>query len=348
MGAEVLGVAVAVLGVFLWIRRSLRQDILYRTSVIGSLLLVPATASAQVALNKYVQVYEVHDSADTDPRELRRAIDYRNNILIKFNEEKLHDALRSGVNKVDDVRVLIEASLQQGDGMPQPIEVGSYASVVEPDDDDKKNVTVQIDYHVARVGIFDRGDKKRERISGVLPESFIDLARLGASAGDRLSLKITDVNTNDELNYITNVQAFGFSHPQVVDSFLLLNRRGLTDEPKDAGFASINFRPVPGTTVLWNFRARHNDHWFKRFTGWFGYGYNVSLIDWDAATSGVATGQPKSDTTGSNVEIGMGGVLTLLHNTIHITYGYNLNADSKRRYVGIGFSILNLSQRIAQ
>lgn len=39
-------------------------------------------------------------------------------------------------------------------------------------------------------------------------------------------------------------------------------------------------------------------------------------------------------------------LVTLFDNTLHLSYGWNLNVESKRRYFGVGFSFFNLSQRV--
>ena len=125
--------------------------------------------------------------------------------------------------------------------------------------------------------------------------------------------------------------------------FCFFRRLGVTEELKADDFQEINFRPAPGTTFGWVYRARTNPV-LRVLTP--GFGYNVSFTDWGDTEFDIATGKFKKGTKGSNVEIGTGFMLTLFHNTLHLSYGWNLNVESKRRYFGVGFSFFNLSQRV--
>ena len=52
-------------------------------------------------------------------------------------------------------------------------------------------------------------------------------------------------------------------------------------------------------------------------------------------------------TTGSNFEVGAGIVGSLFDNNLQFTYGFNLNADRKRAYFGIGFGFVEVGKRLA-
>ena len=264
-------------------------------------------------------------------------MDRRNNILIHFDREALLQAL-IGQTRIDTVRIRVEASLQQGDGAAQPIEVDNFIEVTETSGTLSAAPTFQFVYSDKRVDV----DRENKILRGVLPDSFINLTRLGVSAGDRLYLKITDVETQNDLDFIVDIDTFGLN-TRVTDSFLLLRRLGVTEDLKAEDFQEINFRPAPGTTFGWVYRARTNPV-LRVLTP--GFGYNVSFTDWGDSAFDIATGKFTKGTQSSNVEIGTGIVLTLFHDTLHLSYGWNLNVESNRRYFGIGFSFFNLSRQI--
>ena len=307
------------------------------TAAAGPLLLVPSITSGQPHPRQYVKVYEVRDSNTDSPAELGRVMDRRNSVLIDFDENALLKAL-AGQTRTNSVLIRVEASLQRGDSVAQPIEVDNFITVTETPGSESTAKSFSFVYHDKPVDL----DRSNNRLTSILPDSFINLVRLGASAGDRLYLKITDVQSQNELNFITDIDTFGLD-AQVTDSFLLLRRLGVTNELKAAGLQDINFRPAPGTTFGWVYRARENPV-LRVLTP--GFGYNVSFTDWGNTAFDIATGKFKKGTQGSNVEIGTGFVLTLFHNTLHLSYGWNLHVESKRRYFGVGFSFFNLSQRI--
>ena len=307
-------------------------------AAVGPLLLVPGITSGQPHPRQYVRVYEVRDSSSIPSGEtLGRVMDRRNNVLIHFDQDALRAAL-IGQTRTNAVRIRVEASLQRGDGAAQPIEVDNFITVTETSGSQNAAKTFNFMYHDQRVDV----DRANKSLKGILPDSFINLTRLGASAGDRLYLKITDVESQNDLNFITDIATFGLD-AQVTDSFLLLRRLGVTEELKADDFQEINFRPAPGTTFGWVYRARTNPV-LRVLTP--GFGYNVSFTAWGDTEFDIATGKFKKGTQGSNVEIGTGFMLTLFHNTLHLSYGWNLNVESKRRYFGVGFSFFNLSQRV--
>ena len=307
-------------------------------AAVGTLLLVPGITSGQPHPRDYVRAYEVRDSSSLPSGDtLGRVMDRRNNILIHFDQNALLNAL-IGQTRTNSVRIRVEASLQRGDGAAQPIEVDNFITVTETPASPGAAKTFSFVYHDQRVDV----DRPNKSLKGILPDSFINLTRLGISAGDRLYLKITDVESQNDLDFIVDIGPFGLEL-RVTDSFLLLRRLGVTEELKAADFQEINFRPAPGTTFGWVYRARTNPV-LRVLTP--GFGYNVSFTDWGDTAFDIATGKFKKGTQGSNVEIGTGLVLTLFHDTLHLSYGWNLNVESKRRYFGIGFSFFNLSQQI--
>lgn len=316
----------------------MRRIALLAGVLVGTIPFAPGIAGGQPHPRDYVRVFEVRDSSGLPSGDtLGRVMDRRNNILIHFDREALLQAL-IGQTRIDTVRIRVEASLQQGDGAAQPIEVDNFIEVTETSGTLSAAPTFQFVYSDKRVDV----DRENKILRGVLPDSFINLTRLGVSAGDRLYLKITDVETQNDLDFIVDIDTFGLN-TRVTDSFLLLRRLGVTEDLKAEDFQEINFRPAPGTTFGWVYRARTNPV-LRVLTP--GFGYNVSFTDWGDSAFDIATGKFTKGTQSSNVEIGTGIVLTLFHDTLHLSYGWNLNVESNRRYFGIGFSFFNLSRQI--
>ena len=273
------------------------------------LLFVPGITSGQPHPRQYVRVYEVRDGSNIPSGEtLGQAMDRRNNVLIHFDQEELLSALQQ--TQANSVLIRVEANLQRGAGLAQPMEVDNFITVTETPGDSSTAKTFRFVYHVRRVDF----DQCSQSLIGILPDSFINLTRLGVSAGDRLYLKITDVNSQNDLNFITDIETFGLD-PQVTDSFLLLRRLGVTKELKTADFREINFRPAPGTTFGWVYRERKNPVLRVLMPG---FGYNLSFTDWGDAAFDIATGKFKEGTQGSNVEIGTGFMLTLSERPNHL------------------------------
>ena len=308
----------------------------------------PGSANGQPHPRQYVEVYEVRDNDNLNTkRTLGRLMDRRNNVEIRINHVKLRQALKNS-KQTNKVKIRITAELQRaGRTSLQPVPVDGY-------------VTIDRSYGTAASGANDKAPRyvfKYEDQNGLLnsfnkvlvkipPDAFIDITRLEVGNGDRLYLKITDTLSRNTLNYITDIATFGFD-TQIIDSFLLLHRSGIKDgetgetgetgeERKEGNLQKINFRPAPGTTFSWVYRGR--SRWLRILTP--GIGYNVSFTDWgDTVFDGTNVDQ------GSLVEIATGGIVSLFDNALHLTWGWNLNVESKRRYFGIGFSASNLGER---
>ena len=88
-----------------------------------------------------------------------------------------------------------------------------------------------------------------------------------------------------------------------------------------------------------------------------GIGANVSFMnfsqprDFDPTAGAVdpITMQPSGQfatTTGSNFQIGAGVIVSLFNNKLQATYGWNLNADRKRAYFGIGFGFVEVGRAL--
>ena len=128
----------------------------------------------------------------------------------------------------------------------------------------------------------------------------------------------------------------------------------------------VNFSPFPGVTFGATFHSRGLKKVSSKPWGWEasssrrsrflgalapGIGANVTFInfgdprDFDPAAN-MGTGA-FSTIKGSNFEVGAGVVGSIFNNNIQFTYGFNLNADRKRAYFGIGFGFIELGKRFS-
>ena len=128
----------------------------------------------------------------------------------------------------------------------------------------------------------------------------------------------------------------------------------------------VNFSPFPGVTFGATFHSRglkkvSNKPWEweaspsgrNRFLGALapGIGINVTFMNFGDPrdfnpTANMGAGG-FTTTTGSNFEVGAGIVGSLFDNNLQFTYGFNLNADRKRAYFGIGFGFVEVGKRLA-
>jgi hypothetical protein len=53
-----------------------------------------------------------------------------------------------------------------------------------------------------------------------------------------------------------------------------------------------------------------------------------------------------TNTTGTNVQVGAGPAVGLFNNMVRFTYGWNLNADRKRRYFRVGFGFIEIANEV--
>lgn len=139
----------------------------------------------------------------------------------------------------------------------------------------------------------------------------------------------------------------------LTDSFLFIKRLGLAENdilasPNGRGLKSINYAPSPGVSFGVNYFKRGNGAAAKFFRALApGVGVNVSFMNYNDPSFDLSTGR-FTNTTGENVQVGAGIVGMLFHNNIQFSYGYNLNAEIKRRYFGVGFSFVDFTKRVAK
>lgn len=296
-------------------------------------------ADAQVNLREFVKVTEVISTDKEIP--LADVMDKRHNVRIAFQTEELKRTLRSTIsataaaNTSVGVKVRVEARLQHNNGQPLAIPVDNYGSV-------KEEVSTAGVKSVSVTSHDKPFELTTDRVEGGLPEGYINLTAIGVDSGDRLYITITDVKTQSGVNYVVSIGEYDWNL-KISDTFLLLKRLNVSKAEEAEGEKPVNFRPAPGVTFGYIYSGRKG---IKKVLS-PGFGYNVSFTDWNDPAFDISTGMFAKGTDASKVEITTGPIFSLFNNTLHFTYGWNLNARSDRKYWGIGFSFFNLSQKIA-
>ncbi|MEM0960918.1 MAG: hypothetical protein AAGK21_00085 [Bacteroidota bacterium] len=175
------------------------------------------------------------------------------------------------------------------------------------------------------------------------------------------------------------VREFGLVR-EVADSFLFLRRDGATiaELEEDLGSGSVadldaslttprdvDFEPAPGVTLSWTFRPRPGGPWYTEPFRFLqpGFGVNVSFPQFGKLETDrtFTPGNPDegqdaqvvfSVVEDSTFDIAVGGLLTLFDGALIITGGFPLTSrgdgSGANEYWGVGFSFVNIAQRIRQ
>jgi hypothetical protein len=174
-----------------------------------------------------------------------------------------------------------------------------------------------------------------------IPNTEINLRETQVADADFIEVRITNLWTQQSLVKTLTPVKFGF-RTKVSDTFLLVKRIGIHGAERASGFDPSNFSPAPGVTYGGVFTARNRAGRFLQP----GVGVNVSFLTWSDPAISKTTGQPTPGTSASSVQVGTGAMLTFFSDALQFTLGGNLNADRHRVYWGIGFSFVNLAERI--
>ena len=290
----------------------------------------------------YVTVTEArvaHDPAQDVP--LGSKIDRRHNLRVQFKKDVLRESLlkstRAANESIGTAKIRIRAILYRKDAQPQPIPIDNYA-VAEQVTEGGKPV-YKITYNDELFEVSSEGVVKDS-----LPDTFINLAEHSPAVGDRLMLKITDVTTQNDVDYVVDVTEFGLN-ARLLDTFLLLKRRGVDATEEKDGVKNINFRPAPGVLFGWVYTSRESA--FARAVA-PGFGYVVSFTDWNDPAFDPASGQFATGTDANKIEIATGPAFTLFDNTLQFSFGWNLNVSQDRTYYAVGFSFFKLSDKLTE
>lgn len=210
------------------------------------------------------------------------------------------------------------------------------------------------------------GKHEREKavmdLKKFIAEGHILLKSARAGDGNRLILKVEargEDNENLGIPAVFEIEIKQYGPKFLIsDSFMFIKRLGLKDSdinPPDAappavpgrGIGKVNYAPSPGVTMGFNYFKRGeniSDKFFRALAP--GAGANVSFMNFNDSTFDLKEGK-FVNTNGVNVQIGVGVVGSLFNNKLQFSYGYNLNADQKRRYFGVGFGFIGLATEFA-
>jgi hypothetical protein len=203
-----------------------------------------------------------------------------------------------------------------------------------------------------------RREQALAKLKNLFVPGYVSLHGAGAKDGDTLTIK-AEVRGGDagEGQGVTTqfeiaIKRYGWK-PQLADSFMFIHREHLTlkeitANPNDTKLNRVNFAPSPGMTfgVVYLDRGDTGWHRFCRALG-PGFGMNVSFMNFNDPGFDLTT-QKFTNTTGVNVQVGAGVVGGLFDNKLQITRGWNLNADQKRQYWGIGFGFIEIGKTVAK
>lgn len=179
-------------------------------------------------------------------------------------------------------------------------------------------------------------------IHAIPPSTYIELRGSPFAKADYIRIDVVNLETLESLDVTVVPEQFGF-RTSTTDTVMFVRRLGITSADLKAGLDQVNFAPTPGVAYGGIYIAR--GHGLRRLLS-PGIGMNVLFLTWSDPAFDLATGQFTSGTKESNIQIGMGIQGSLFSGVLQFTYGWNLNAQEKRAYVGIGISFVNLASKL--
>ena len=210
-----------------------------------------------------------------------------------------------------------------------------------------------------------------------LKDTQLLLAENNAEAGDRFVIRFVNMGADPtmmrEYELDLRVDEFGLVR-RVSDSFMFFARHGVNADTARLGQArtrvattgrtevvelpvDVTYEPAAGVTLGWTYNARRKSRGYAPF-GWLrpGLGLNVSFPKFQ--TKAVTISRPDPDNPAAldenteiesnNLDLGVGLVLTLFDNSVFVSAGRNLSADHAQWYHAVGFSFVNLAQKVVQ
>jgi hypothetical protein len=247
-------------------------------------------------------------------------IDDRSIIEIRFDNARIAPPNAAGLVQVE---VLVLGSVRRGTSVSPIVPIDLYVS---------KLADGTTHYHPKAFS---------PPISPIVPNTDIDLGALNVAGADEVVIRVINDKNQQALELHMVPRPFGF-RTRVSDSFLLIKRFGIHTAERTLGFDPSNFSPAPGVTYGGVYTGRGGAGRFLQP----GIGVNVSFLTWhDPATSNT-TGQPAQGTTASSVQVGTGLMISFFSDVLQFTLGSNLNVDHHRTYWGVGFSFVNLAERL--
>jgi hypothetical protein len=265
---------------------------------------------------------------------LKAEIDKTSDILVQFDRKKVL-ATAQALPKDSKIEIRVEASITRaGATQNSPLPIDNYYILVRDKSGTVTDVTI-VDQAIINNGT---------EVSGFLPDAVIDLTSQALATGDQIRVRVSNLSTQESIDKLLTVRDFGVIG-DVKDSFFFLSRLGVSAKDPVEGVDNVNFGPAPGVTYLWTVSTRKNN--FLRALR-PSVGINVSFTDWDDPAFNQATGQFAAGTNASDIEITSGIVGGVFDGLVQFTLGWNLNVEQKRKYFGVGFSFVNIVDRLGK
>lgn len=204
-------------------------------------------------------------------------------------------------------------------------------------------------------------DRSAEAITSLrdskFPVGWVSLDEVRAKDGDTLKLTVQIQNpgnqgTGNKVPFYIAVKKYGIKL-HWASSFLFLKRLNITpaDTMPDANgntLSEVNFAPSPGVSYGLTFFKRGDDGGSKFLRALAPtIGMNVSFMNFKDPGFDLST-MMFTNTTGTDVQVGAGPIVSFFDNKLHFTHGWNLNVDRKRRYWGIGFGFVEFAKELGK
>lgn len=190
------------------------------------------------------------------------------------------------------------------------------------------------------------------------PVGWVSLDEARSRDGDTLKLTVRVQNpgsagTGNKVPFYIAVKRYGVKL-HWASSFMFIKRLDITaaDLVPDANgntLSEVNFAPSPGVSYGFTYFKR-GDTGGSKFLRTLAptVGINVSFMNFKDPGFDLLTNM-FTNTKGTDVQVGTGPIVSLFNNKLHfIPVGWNLNADRKRRYWGIGFGFVEFAKELGK
>jgi len=191
---------------------------------------------------------------------------------------------------------------------------------------------------------------------------YVSLDKAKAQDGDTLYVIVTaqnseGVGTGAAVPFEISVKKYG-AKLHLASSFMFIHRQGVsiadTLQPGNPGpdtpapIKRVNFAPSPGVSYGLTLFKRGQDPLSKALRALAPtFGVNLSFMNFDDPSFDLSTGK-FTNTTGTNIQVGAGPVLSFFNNKVDVSYGWNLNASRKRAYFGLGFGFVEIAKEVSK
>jgi hypothetical protein len=261
-------------------------------------------------------------------------VDDRSTIQINFDPNKMMSPDAKGANVTIRLAVFALRGSTLSEIAPIPNYVDSTPQPPAPKSPTGSTGGSAITYH----------DKTFDpSASSTVPATYLDLESLGIADADKITVVIRNIETAQEISIQLYPRKFGL-RAKASDTVMFVKRLGVGKTDVTNGINEFNFGPSPGVVYGGTYFAR--DCAIMRFLQ-PGVGVDVLFTKWDNPAFDIATGKFVPGTQGSDIQIAVGGQISLFDGVVQAGYGANLQVDRKRQYFSLGFSFINLTSKIA-